>query len=344
MNLKVRKVIGSGSWWVDWLRCNTEFEEREVENLGTLLRKIQPEMRWFATMDDLKDCGIESYGDRQMIYFALLKEKAPPTSYINQETFLQMISPLHDTPTKPSLHPSQFLSTIQGTSQLFCPTESNITQPNVPTGPVKRVSQCTGKRRRSGSLIKRKGKRWHNKTPIIDIINDTFTQDSKNTGILWIVKRIDNNFDVKFISVTWKIFYDYYRQSQNQPYLLNATIREKFQPGKCKKEKNIPVWQEYDYTVLDDYDMSPPDPSILRKSRIYTYLLWWTDFNRSIPKPKNINDPKRRKISTVNPSPPPKPIEKIPEFVFETFNVPDVHGESSTPQPIAIEKKNDTNV
>jgi len=46
----------------------------------------------------------------------------------------------------------------------------------------------------------------------------------------------------------------------------------------------------------------------------------------------------------VNPSPPPKPIEKIPEFVFETFNVPDVHGESSTPQPIAIEKKNDTNV
>jgi len=68
--------------------------------------------------------------------------------------------------------------------------------------------------------------------------------------------------------------------------MKDASIREKFQPGKCRKDKNdvnsTPLWIDMQLKVLDHYEIKLPQdcPSLLI---VKTYEPWWSEFKATLP-------------------------------------------------------------
>jgi len=130
-----------------------------------------------------------------------------------------------------------------------------------------------------------------NPTRMISIINATKEKDPQDTGVLWLITRKkDKNVDIQFIAINWYKFYRYYKRDQHQPHILDRTIREKFQPSKCKRDRKDPnssEWREVDRKVTIEFNLTPPQKGY---DTVYTFVPWWTD-NGIDPPAKKGNGP-----------------------------------------------------
>jgi len=146
---------------------------------------------------------------------------------------------------------------------------------------------------------KRGSKRKHNPTRIIEIINATKFKDPNKTGVLWIYPQNSKNITLQFIAINWSLFYPYYKIDQDQPHILDRTIREKFQPSKCKQDRTNPnsesEWREVDWNqMIAMYDMTDQEISFSYDT-IYTYLSWWKEIENQNPPPAK----KKKKIPRI---------------------------------------------
>jgi len=132
-----------------------------------------------------------------------------------------------------------------------------------------RVNQTESPEERRG--VKRK----HNPTRMIEIINATKEKHQNDTGVLWLIrKHLEKNIDIQFIAINWNKFYTYYKRDQDQPHILDRTIREKFQPSKCKRDRKDPnsesEWREVDRNVTIEYNLTSPQSG--HYDTVYTYV------------------------------------------------------------------------
>eukprot|EP01124_Arcella_intermedia_P013736 TRINITY_DN20139_c0_g1_i1.p1 TRINITY_DN20139_c0_g1~~TRINITY_DN20139_c0_g1_i1.p1 ORF type:complete len:860 (-),score=193.98 TRINITY_DN20139_c0_g1_i1:80-2659(-) len=128
----------------------------------------------------------------------------------------------------------------------------------------------------------------HNPTRMIEIINSTKGRNPHETGVLWIIKEHEEKkIPIQFIAINWSKFYSFYKKDQSQPQILDRTIREKFQPSKCKRDRKDPnsesEWREIDKNAIGEFDLAPPQGQY---DAVYTYVPWWTDNELEPPQAK----------------------------------------------------------
>jgi len=127
-------------------------------------------------------------------------------------------------------------------------------------------------------------KRRHNKTSILKIIEGTINLPWTQTGVFWFLKD-DGGFLVKFIAIEWSRFYPWYRENHGYAGMKNTSIREKFQPGKCRQNKHDknspPVWIEFDRAILKKFNI--PLPINIPIDSVRTADPWWSEFKKPVP-------------------------------------------------------------
>lgn len=115
-------------------------------------------------------------------------------------------------------------------------------------------------------VIKEKPNR-HNPLKIYEVIMNIptqdriYTDDGNTSGVLFAQVVMSGKL-AKFIVIRFNRFYNYYKLTQNQPNILDRTIREKFQPSKCKINKrdvnSSPEWVELNLLTLIDAGVNIP--------------------------------------------------------------------------------------
>jgi len=129
----------------------------------------------------------------------------------------------------------------------------------------------------------------HNHIKMIDIIDSIPREDMNyynlnankqivsNSGLLEIILT-NGNHKIKAIAIKWKIFYSYYKKNQDQE-ILDRTIREKFQPSKCKTNRRDPKscseWIEISLGNLSEYGVNNFYTSGYQN--VFSNIKWWPD-------------------------------------------------------------------